>query len=111
MNVLPTLGNLGGSRKRDGSVRLRDEDGVQFRVSPLSQPQDAEHRIVYCGEVSPKVRDAFFSSATSTNSCSSEQLEHSVPTRFITCSHDEIAVWMSTSSDVIESWLLSINLR
>ena len=61
MNVLPTLGNLGGGWKRDGSVRLRDEDGVQFRVQPLSQPQDAEHRIVYGGEVSPKVRDAVFS--------------------------------------------------
>ena len=34
-------------------------------------------------------------------------LKHSVPTRFITCSHDETAVWMSTSSDAIESWLLS----
>src|SRR5260370_34381682 len=45
--------------------------------------------------------------ATSTNSCSAEQLKHNVPTRFITCSHDEIAVWMSASSDVIESWLLS----
>ena len=61
MNVLPTLGNLGGGWKRDGSVRLRDEDGVQFRVSPLSQPQDAQHRIVYGGEVSPKVHNAVLS--------------------------------------------------
>jgi hypothetical protein len=34
-----------------------------------------------------------------------------VPMRFIICSHDETAVWMSTSSDAIESWLLSFNLR
>ena len=32
VNVLPTLGNLSGGWKRDGSVGLRDEDGVQFRV-------------------------------------------------------------------------------
>src|ERR1700694_2369993 len=42
----------------------------------------------------------FFPGATSTNSCSSEQLKHNVPTRFITCSHDEIVVWMSASSEV-----------
>src|SRR5438128_8829048 len=48
----------------------------------------------------------FFPGATSTNSCSSEQLKHSVPTRLMTCSHDDIAVWMSTSSDAIETWLL-----
>src|SRR5216683_7676837 len=53
----------------------------------------------------------FFPGATSANSCSSEQLKHSVPTRFITCSHDEIAVWMSNSSDAIESWLLSLSIR
>jgi hypothetical protein len=90
---------------------LRDEDGVQFRVKPLPQPQDAEHRIVYGGEVSPKVQNAVFPGATSTNNCSSEQLEHSVPRRFTACSHDDIAVWMTTSSDAIETWLLSFNLR
>ena len=111
MNVLPTLGDLDTGSMRDGSVRLRDEDGVQFRVSPLSQPQDAEHRIVYGGEVPQRYEMRFFPGATWTNSCSSEQLKHNVPTRFITCSHDEIAVWMSTSSDAIESWLLSFNLR
>jgi len=36
------------------------EDGVQLRVQPFSQPQDGEHRIVYCSEVSPKIQDAVF---------------------------------------------------
>jgi hypothetical protein len=58
VNVLPTLGNLAGGWKLDGSVGLRDEDGVQFPVQPFTQPQDAEHRIVYCGEVSPKIQNA-----------------------------------------------------
>jgi hypothetical protein len=100
VNVLPTLGNLSGDWKRAGSVRLRDEDGIQFHVKPLPQPQDLEHRIVYGGEVAPKgTRCGFFQGATSTNSCSSEQLKHNVPTRFITCSHEEIAVSICTLSD------------
>jgi hypothetical protein len=53
----------------------------------------------------------FFPGATSINSCSSEQLNQNVPKRFITCSHDEIVVWMSASSDAIKSWLPSFNLR
>jgi hypothetical protein len=61
VNVRPTLGNLGGGWKPDGSVGLRDEDGIQFRVQPLAQPQDAKHRIINGGEVSPEVRYAVFS--------------------------------------------------
>src|SRR6266404_3724433 len=51
----------------------------------------------------------FFPGATSTNSCSSLQLKHSVPTRVTTCSHDEIAAGMSTLSRVIETCFLSCN--
>jgi len=47
VNVLPALGNLGARWKRDGSVRLRDEDGVQFRVYPLMR--DARQRL--CGDL------------------------------------------------------------
>src|SRR5260370_992486 len=114
-DVLPRFLHSAEPQKRQSVVGAQDQEsaasGPQFVM--LLACEKATHGVLcFANIICPRGYEVrCFAGARSTNSCSSEQLKHSVPTRFITCSHDEIAVWMSASSDAIESWLLSFTLR
>src|SRR5271155_6036147 len=55
------LERLFRDRQRNGLVRARDEQGVEFGMKSFSNPEQRQEPIVHRGKMAPKIDEAVFS--------------------------------------------------